>query len=99
LPKWADVLSLEGGQIGDGYVVWYIYILYYVTHIQIYTYILLYYDIPVSNQETKNPQRSPTWCWGLVECGSRHTLCLTFDGLVVGFGSNSEGGADGVMFR
>lgn len=27
----------------------------------------------------------------LVECGSRHTLCLTFDGLVVGFGSNSEG--------
>jgi hypothetical protein len=21
LPKWADVLSLEGGQIGDGYVV------------------------------------------------------------------------------
>ncbi|CAJ1386283.1 unnamed protein product [Effrenium voratum] len=27
----------------------------------------------------------------LVECGSRHTLCLTFDGLVLGFGSNSEG--------
>ncbi|CAJ1331547.1 unnamed protein product, partial [Effrenium voratum] len=27
----------------------------------------------------------------MVECGSRHTLCLTFDGLVLGFGSNSEG--------
>ena len=29
--------------------------------------------------------------WGLVECGSRHTLCLTFDGLLVGFGCNTEG--------
>eukprot|EP00913_Durusdinium_trenchii_P005438 g5069.t1 len=27
----------------------------------------------------------------LVECGSKHTLCLTFDGLVVGFGANSGG--------
>ena len=34
------------------------------------------------------------WCWGLVECGSRHTLCLTFDGLLVGFGCNSEGAGE-----
>ena len=27
----------------------------------------------------------------LAECGRRHTLCLTFDGLLVGFGANGEG--------
>ncbi|CAE8633475.1 unnamed protein product, partial [Polarella glacialis] len=27
----------------------------------------------------------------LVECGARHTICLTFEGIVVGFGANSEG--------
>jgi hypothetical protein len=54
LPKWADVLSLEGGQIGDGYVVWYIYIILCNAYTDIYIYIavLWYSRVQPRNQES-----------------------------------------------